>query len=306
MSALERRQKVAVVTGASSGIGAATAVALGERGWTVVMVARTRSALEEVAARVQKAGGTPVLEVGDAADGRSVLEMAERIRRTVGVPEVIVNSAGAGSWRYIDETPPEEMVKMMGAPFFAAYNFTYAFMKDMLARKSGRIIHIGSPASALTYPGATGYTCARWALRGLHEALRQDLHGTGVTTSHLVVGPVETPYFEKHPGSQERLPWIANLLFRILKPEECAQAVMKLIQRPRAQVIIPFAVKLFYWTQAISPWLARYIPRITGHKRALPLAMAFGEPQTQSNPDQSAPFAPSVGPNAPESRRQHR
>ena len=97
---------LAVVTGASSGIGAATAVALASEGWNLVLVARTRSQLDEVAESVEVAGGHATVEAIDAADGSAFLAMAERVRQRTGSPRLIVNSAGAGRWLFIEETTP--------------------------------------------------------------------------------------------------------------------------------------------------------------------------------------------------------
>lgn len=99
--------KLAVITGASSGIGAATAMRLAAENYKVVMVARNHSRLEELAGTI---GQQAVVEAGDAGDGRQVLEMAERVRSEHGVPDLIVNSAGAGEWKRIEDTSPEEAV----------------------------------------------------------------------------------------------------------------------------------------------------------------------------------------------------
>ena len=162
---------VAVVTGASSGIGAATAKALAHDGWRVVLVARRAERLEELTAEISDAGGEAIAEALDGADGNAVLEMANRVRSKWGDPSLLVNSAGAGVWRFLEETSPDEIVDMMGAPFLAAANASRAFMPGMLDAGGGLLVHVGSPASVMPWPGATAYTASRWALRGLHEAL---------------------------------------------------------------------------------------------------------------------------------------
>ncbi len=173
--------KLVVITGASSGIGAATARLMGSRGFTVVLVARGRSALEDLAAEI---GDNAVVETCDASDGEAVLALAERVRREHGVPDVIVNSAGAGAWDWIENTSPEDAVQMMQAPYFAAYNITHAFMNDLLARQSGLIIHVNSPVSFATWPACTSYAAVRWALRGLpRSAVRRFVEHGGAQLS---------------------------------------------------------------------------------------------------------------------------
>ena len=255
-------EKLALVTGASSGIGAATARLLAKHGFRVVLIGRRREALEAVASDI---GDRAVIEALDASDGGAVLAMAERVVQSHGVPDVVINSAGAGKWKRIEHTPPDEAVAMMGAPHFAAFFTTYAFMKGMLERGSGVLIHISSPVSLFTWASSVGYAASRWAMRGMHEALRYDLRGTGVHTCHVVFGKVSSEYFDNNPGSEERIPKIARTV-RTLTPDECAEILWKLVRRPRAQVVYPFMMRVYYWTYLVAPWAVRALLRWTGYK----------------------------------------
>ena len=259
---MSTESKLALITGASSGIGAATARHLASRGYRAVLVGRRREALDDVAAEI---GSSAIVEPCDAADGEAVLAMAARVRAEHGVPDVIVNSAGAGQWKRIEDTTPAEAVEMMGAPHFAAFNTTHAFMKDMLARGSGVLIHITSPVSLFPWPSSVGYAAARWAMRGMHEALCADLHGTGVHSCHLVLGKVSSEYFEHNPGAEERIPKIATTV-RTLTPQECAQIIAKLIRSPRRQAVYPFMLRLYHWTHLVFPGVVRSLLRLTGHR----------------------------------------
>ncbi len=255
--------KLALITGASSGIGAAAAAELAKAGYRVVLVARRRDELERVAHSI---GGAAVVEPCDAADGHQMLAMADRVRTAHGTPDLIVNSAGAGVWNFIEDTSPAEAVSMIEAPYLAAFNTTHAFMKDMLERRSGTIIHINSPAAFFPWPSAVGYAAARWALRGLHEALCQDLVGTGVRSCHLVVGQAASPYFNRNPGTQAKIPWIARTI-RTLSTEECGKLIARLAARPRRQVFSPFMLRVYYWTYRLAPSLVMACVRLTGAKR---------------------------------------
>lgn len=256
---------LAVISGASSGIGAATALAMAQAGWRVVLVARREDALTAVAQRIHAAGGEALIEALDAADGRAVIAMAERILAQHGTPQVIINSAGAGIWRFVEETTPEQAREMMDAPYHAAFNLTHAFMPALLQRGSGLIVHVNSPASALTWPGATGYAAARWALRGLHEALCQDLAGTKVRSTHVVVGLVRSEYWIHNPDSERHLPAAARII-PPLTPEECAEVILRVVRRPRREVIHPFLLRVFYWAGTIAPPLVRWLGTATGRR----------------------------------------
>jgi len=256
---------LAIVTGASSGIGAATARALAAEGWQVVLVARGRPQLEVVEQSIAAGGGEAIVEALDASDGDQILAMADRVRFRHGPPSLVVNSAGIGEWKFMEETPPAEAVEMLAAPYLAAYNTSYAFMPDMLAARRGTLVHVGSPASRMPWPGATSYTAVRWALKGLNEALRQDLVGTGVTSSHVVFGEVSSPYFDHNQVAREHLPKIGRLV-PVTTPERCAQVILRTVRRPRREVVYPFMLKVMYWLAALSPGPTRWLLARTGRR----------------------------------------
>jgi NADP-dependent 3-hydroxy acid dehydrogenase YdfG len=256
---------IAVVTGASSGIGAATAKALAREGWRVVLVARRAARLEELSETIAAAGGEARAEAVDAADGPAVMAMAERVLGEWGTPSLVVNSAGAGRWRFLEETSVGEIVEMMGAPYLAAANTSRAFMTAMLAAKRGLFVHVGSPASVMPWPGATAYTASRWALRGLHEALWQDLRGTGLRSSIVYFGEVASEYFEANPGSHRYMPKLAAPI-PVSTPEECAEVLLKVVYRPRRVVFYPFTLRVMAWLAAITPAPTRWLAARTGRR----------------------------------------
>jgi NAD(P)-dependent dehydrogenase (short-subunit alcohol dehydrogenase family) len=156
----------AVITGASYGIGAETAYALARAGARVVLLARTRAALDKVAANVPAAGGAAGVYPCDLTDPVAVNQTAEAILADVGVPDLLVHSAGAGRWLAIEETDPDEAVQMMAVPYFATFFVIRAFIPAMLRRNRGHIVVMNSPAAFCPWPGSIGYAAARAALRG--------------------------------------------------------------------------------------------------------------------------------------------
>jgi uncharacterized protein len=134
---------------------------------------------------------------------------------------------------------------MIGAPYLSAFNMTHVFMRDMLKRGSGVFIHVNSPACFMAWPAAVGYTAARCALRGLHEALCQDLVGTGVKSCHVVFGRIDSPYFQHNPGAAENMPRIASTI-RTLSTYECGRLLAQLAESPRRQVVYPLMLRLYY------------------------------------------------------------
>lgn len=254
--------RVALVTGASSGIGRATALRFARDGWTVIAVARTRSALEALAA---EAAGIEV-EALDAGDGAAVEALAARVLAKHGTPDVIVNSAGAGEWKWLEDTTGAELVGMIGAPYLAAAHVTRVFLGGMVARKSGVILHVGSPASYQPWAGSAGYAASRWALRGLHETLRLDLRGTGVRSCHVVFGEVTSSYFANNPNSHEHIPTIAGIIPKST-PEQCAEVLRRVADRPRDEVLSPPMLALLMWLQWLAPGIFRAVVARTGRQR---------------------------------------
>ncbi len=260
-------QRLAVVTGASSGIGRATTRQLAAEGWLVVAVARRADRLEQLAAEVAAAGtGRVVPHALDAADPDAVAAMAAEVLSRHGTPGAIVNSAGAGVWRWPEDTPPALMEELLDAPFRAAYHTTHAFLAPMLAVGSGVLVHVGSPASIVAWPSATGYTISRWALRGLHEALVQDLHGTGLHSCHVLFGEVSSAYFEVNPGSREHIPRVGALIPTIT-PVEAAEVITRTVYGPRPLVLHPAMMRAEHALHRVAPGLVRVLARRSGRRR---------------------------------------
>ena len=257
--------KVALVTGASSGIGAATAEALARRGVRVLLAARSAEGLARVAGRIRAAGGQCDCFAVDLAEAAAV----ERVLRLViapAAPDIVVNSAGAGRWLYTEETPPEEALAMLGAPYLAAFHVTRLCLPGMLRRRSGCIANINSPVARGGWPGAAGYTAARYALQGFTNALRYDLNGTGVHVLSVVPGRVSSEYFTRNAGVEARLPGVGRLL-GVVTPEQVARAMVAGLEHERREVVLPWMLRVFFALNWAAPWLVEWAIRRTSPRR---------------------------------------
>ena len=253
----EGELKLVLITGASSGVGAAAAQVFAERGDRVVLVARSKDALTTLAHEIgEGAFAAPC----DVAEPDQVARLAKQITSEFGTPDIILNCAGAGMWKTVPETTPQEAVSMMNAPYFAAFNTTHAFLTAMLQRGSGTIIHVNSPACIAAWPSSAGYTATRAALKGFHEALSQDLIGTGVRSVHVIFGKIASEYFDHNPGVVEKMPALARTV-RTLPPMECARLLEKLSRAPRHSIIHPMMLKLHCLTAILLPGFARWLLR---------------------------------------------
>ncbi len=255
-----------LITGASSGIGAATARAAAKKGARTILLARTRSKLDALVEEISADGGQARAYEVDCGDREAVARVAQQITDEVGTPDVIVNNAGAGRFLFLEETPPEEFQQMMAAPFFAAVYVTRAFLPAMVARDSGVIINVNSPVAFVAWPGAAGYAAARWALRGFNDALRTDLHGTGVKVCHVLPARVASPYLEHNAGAAEGIPSIAKIT-RMLTPEEVADVLVRTIERERRLVFAPFTLRLIMFQARLFPRLTEWLTVKTAKPR---------------------------------------
>lgn len=259
------KDHVVVVTGASRGIGHSAARALAFAGGRVAMLARSPEVLK-LADEIVATGGVARGYCVDLTDPAAFEKVARQIVSDLGVPEIIVNNAGAGRWLYVEETPPAEAAEMVASPYLAAFYVTRAFLPALLERRAGFIVNVNSPVAWLPWPGAAGYAAARWAMRGFTAALRADLHGTGVKVLELVPGKVNSTYFEHNPRSEERLPAITKWI-PTLTPDEVAAAMVKGVEQDRRMMVFPALLKLVFVLHAVEPWLVDWIMRSTGWRR---------------------------------------
>ena len=118
----------------------------------------------------------------------------------------------------------------------------------------------------MPWPGATGYLCARFAMRGFSEALRLDLRGTGIRVLEVVPSEVTSTYFENNPHSRERLPTITRLVPRV-SPEQVARAIVWGIERDRSRIVMPLMLRAALLTRALAPALVDWLMWRTGARR---------------------------------------
>lgn len=219
--------RTAVVTGASRGIGLAITKALASRGWRVAMLARGGAALIEAAGSIGP--GALALRC-DVRDGSAVREAAARVLEAYGgAPDALINSAGVFTLATADATEPEQFEQSIEANLTAPFRLVRAFLPAMLERGSGHVVSIGSIADHVALPGNSGYAASKFGLRGLHEVLRAELAGTGVRTTLVSPGPVNTAMWDavdpdNHPGFTPRA--------RMLRPDAVAAAVMFAVEQP--------------------------------------------------------------------------
>lgn len=241
--------RLVVVTGASSGIGEAVARIFAQGGAHVILIARREEKLAAVVQSIREAGGAADAVAADLSSPSELRHAADRIKFEFGAPDVLVNNAGLGRWIPLLDTSAEEVREMIGLPYLAAFNMTRELLPAMIAAGKGRIAFVTSPASYMVWPKATGYIAARHAIRGLANGLREDLRGTGVGVSLIVLGTVESSYWENNPGSRENVPKGIPLLMPTLSVQQAGETILRAVERERNKVVRPWFFRVLFALQ---------------------------------------------------------
>jgi NAD(P)-dependent dehydrogenase (short-subunit alcohol dehydrogenase family) len=211
--------RVALVTGASRGIGAATARRLARLGATVVRVARSE---------LPQLDGAVDLRA-DLADAKSRQEVITAIHDRVGVPHIVVNNAGAFLLAPLEDTSDELLREQVAINLEAPFAIARAFLPEMRRRGSGRHVMVGSVADANAFPENAAYSASKFGARGLHEVLVEEYRGSGVLCTLVSPGPTDTTVWDPFdPANRE------GFLQReaMLRPDDVAAAIEWVVTRP--------------------------------------------------------------------------
>ena len=218
MTALAGR--VALVTGASRGIGAAVAEAFGAAGATVVRVARS---LDDAS---HQAG----LDIrADLTNTAQVSKMAERVRTEAGVPDVVVHNAGGFLLKRLADTTPAEFDEQVRVNLRAAFLVARELLPAMAALGRGTYVSVGSVADHVGFPENAAYAAAKYGLRGLHETLVAEYRGTGVRLTLVSPGPTDTSIWD--PFDPDHRPGFPSRA-AMLRPSDVADAILFVATRP--------------------------------------------------------------------------
>jgi NAD(P)-dependent dehydrogenase (short-subunit alcohol dehydrogenase family) len=194
--------KRAVVTGGSSGIGAGLARFLVEEGCDVALVARSADRLATAAGELRSVGGAhAVLEIAaDVRNEDAVAGMAAQVADAFDCVDILVNSAGCGTWHTIDAMPPSEWRKVIDTNLTGTFLVTHAFLGGMIEAGTGHILNISSVAGKLGFPTGAAYCASKWGVLGFTRALAAEARPHGIRVDALCPGTVDTP-FENSPAA---------------------------------------------------------------------------------------------------------
>ncbi|HZT66898.1 MAG TPA: SDR family NAD(P)-dependent oxidoreductase [Acidimicrobiales bacterium] len=230
--AWEWKDKVAVVTGASSGIGRQVAIDLADRGATVVGVARRQERLDEVIARCATASPRSVAKCIDLSDPDAAARLVEDVEAEVGGIDVLVNNAAVPMRVHAIRLTPAQLEMAMAVNFTSPVRATMAALPGMLSRGHGHVVNVASVAGRVSSPRESAYTASKFALVGWTDAAASDLVGTGVRLHLVIPGPIATEIWEK-------LDEPAAYRGRFQPPEKVSAAIIECVERGSYERWVP-------------------------------------------------------------------
>src|SRR3954454_22170297 len=222
-----------LLTGASSGIGAATARLLAERGAVLGLVARRRDRLDEVLADCRRHSPDSRLWLADLSDLAAAEGVVRDALEAWGSIDVLLNNAGAPKRRNVRDLTPTEVEDTMRINFFSPVRMMLAALPSMLERGRGMVVNVGSMAGRIGVPTESAYSASKFALGGWSEGCALDLAGTGVEIRLISPGAFETEIWDQ-PGSDD-----AFYDGPKSPPEECAEAVVAAIEGSAFEAYAP-------------------------------------------------------------------
>jgi short-subunit dehydrogenase len=237
--AFELKGSRALVTGASSGIGAGFAEALARAGATVGICARRADRLADVAERCRAHGATVHDWVIDLGDPAQVDALAQKAVDEMGGVDLLVNNAGIPKRRHVTATDAATVETVTRINYLSPIQLTLALLPQMLERDSGRIINISSVAATLSSPGETAYAASKAALSVFSECMTVDLYDTGVKVLVVYPGIVDTELF----SIPDNDPLAADV--EPITVEQCVNEVLDALQRDAVEVYTPAYFKDF-------------------------------------------------------------
>jgi short-subunit dehydrogenase len=244
------KNKVVLITGASSGIGKDTAIEFAKKGANLVLVSRTKEKLKQVADELKKFNVPVLVCQCDVSEKDQVKEMSKTVLEKFNSVDILVNNAGFAIYGSVFDLSIDDIESQMETNYFGMIYCIKNFLPSMLDKKSGHIVNVASVAASFGLPGIASYCASKFAMLGFSEGLKHELKNTGVGIT--VVSPimVRTNFFD-HP-SFEKMPKFSPTS---LSSKTIAKTILKAANSPRLEIIVPSVVRGAVWMKNTFPYI---------------------------------------------------
>ena len=233
MLAKKLKDSVAVITGASSGIGRATALELAQRGSALVVAARREPALRGLAEECERLGARALVVPIDVSDESAVKELARRTVESFGRIDLWINNAAVTAFGRFEEMPTETLQRVIDVNLLGYIYGARAVIPYFREQNSGVLINVASQVAVMGEPFASYYVMTKFAIRGLGECLRQELRDTRIDVCTLLPAAVDTPLYQQ---GANYLGWVAKPMSPIYDARMVARDLVRMAERPRREM----------------------------------------------------------------------
>jgi len=255
----------ALVTGASSGIGRGIALELARRRCKVAILARTESALEELAAEMREAGGEALVVTADVQQEEQVAAAVARTVETFGGLRLLVANAGLGRYGLVEEQPAEHVETTISINYVGMTRTVRHALPHLLASTPSHVVGVTSSAGLIPHTLGSAYCASKAASNMYLATLRLEVLDRGVGVSWVCPGVVKTPFLDKVDMDPDKdLPRLARMTVRQLTADEVVRATLKAVEGNRREVTLPLMMRFFAWSRRATPRIAEWLIRVTG------------------------------------------
>ncbi len=259
------KDKVVIITGASSGIGKETALLFAKHGAKVVAAARSRDKLVELKRTIEQNGGSCVVVPTDVARQEEVKNLIEQTFKTFKKIDILINNAGQGYFEYVSKTPIDDYRRIMEVNFYGPLFAVKQVLPIMLDQKEGVIVNVSSVAGKRAFERMSAYCASKFALVGFSEALHYEVVDKGVRVITICPPAIDTPFFDNAGYHNFRE---THKGLSLLSPQQVAQEIFKSLRVKKREVVISARAKVINAIHAVSPELMEGITKVLTGKRA--------------------------------------
>jgi short-subunit dehydrogenase len=246
--------KVALITGTSTGIGRCLAIDFAKLGAAVVGCARNKQQLEQTLIEIRSINPAARMIPCDVSDREQVNAMFGEILDAFGRIDILINNAGVGMRMPFADASVEAIEQVMRVNYFGMVYCTHAALPSMIAQRYGHIVNISSVAGKVGTLNLSGYCASKFAMNGFSASLHHELKPLGIHVSVICPGPVRTNFSRTFANTKPKSP-----AFLMLEPETVSRLVIRAIDRKRFEVVMPWSLALFCRAAGMAPNLFQAI-----------------------------------------------